>query len=128
MDRFENCWNKKIKVIIDSTDQKIQWPIFSKSALALDGDKIIIEGYFFSLRTMNTETSIWEDVHILAIAKETTIKVCGVPQFRQDEFIRIKDNVNLTQASKVKILGILHLNQKGTNESLLSLTNTAIID
>ena len=103
--------------IKDSTN----WPIFNDSLYLLDGKTIKIEGYYYCMQSTNLETLTTEKVCILAVSKEPTIQICGVPQYRQNEFIHIKDNPVFFQGKKVKLKGTLHLNRNGANESLISM-------
>lgn len=126
-DAFEIIDHKTIEIEYIGIKDSIDWPIFNDSTYALENTSVIIEGYFYCMETTNLETLQTENACILAIAKEPTIKICGVPQYRQNEFIRISGNPSFRQGKKVKVKGILHINEDGSDENLISMENASIV-
>lgn len=124
---FQITGSKKVETVFLGSKSKIDWPVFDQKALALDEKEIIIEGFYQCLESTNLETLSSEKICLLTISKKYTIEVCGIPQFRQNEFIRIKQELSVPQGKKIRVKGILHINQDGKSESLISLENVVVI-
>ncbi|MGB0431561.1 MAG: hypothetical protein ACPGLV_13890 [Bacteroidia bacterium] len=117
---------KKIEIEQFGMKESIDWPIFNESIYSFENKSVTIEGYYYCIESTNLDTtSSIDPICILTISKEPTIQICGVPQFRQNEFISIKGNQPLIQGEKIKLRGILHLNSDGSDENLISMENVS---
>lgn len=123
---FQITGSKKVETVFWGSKSKIDWPVFDQKALALDGKEIIIKGFYQCMQSTNLENLSSEKICLLTISKEATIEICGVPQFRQNEFIRIKQELLVSQRKEIRLKGILHINQDGKSESLISLENAVV--
>lgn len=124
---FQITGSKKVDDVFFGKKSKIDWPVFDQKALALDGKEIIIEGFFRCIQSTNLENFSSEEICLLTISKEYTIEICGVPQFRQNEFMRLTRELAASQGKKIRVKGILHINQDGKSESLISLENPTVL-
>ena len=125
-DDFEIIGYKKVATEYLEIKDSADWPILNDFIYSLNNKKIIIEGYYYCMESINLETLTTEEVCILAIAKEPTTQICGIPQFRQNEFIRVIGNPLYIQGEKIKITGKLHINKNGSSDNLISLDDATI--
>jgi len=111
----------------------IDWPVFSKEVLTLNGTQIVLEGYYFSFQAldlgnfelMENGTPSYKTIQMIACCPKFTTTICGQAQFLQHEFCVIPDlgDSKPKQAEKIKVQGILRLNLKGEDENLIRLEN-----
>ena len=106
----------------------IKWPVLNDEIRQFNDQEVIIEGYLLCLESMNLETLKPEMVCLITNQREPTIEVCGVPQFRQNEFIKIEDTLIMHEYRQIKLKGILRINEDGANNSLLRICNVKVIE
>lgn len=125
---FEIVAYKKVKVEILGSKSKVKWSLFNDSIYTYENKTVRIEGYYQCLESVNPETLEEQEICIITIDPQPTIVICGVEQYRQNEFIRVARISELSNGQKVKLEGILHLNRDGSSEPLISMENALKVD
>lgn len=124
---FKIKGTKKVETKYLGLKDSIEWPIFDDAILLFDKKMITIEGYYFTMESMDLESLKMKHVCLLTIAKKPTIKICGVAQFRQNEFLKLSAKINAVPGKKITIKGILRINKDGSKENLLSLDDPEVM-
>lgn len=129
---------KKVKMTFLGTKSEVGWPVFSDAVLKKNGKTVEVEGYFVSVTSMDIEkvaesggnTDNWVGISMIACCKEPTIVVCGVPQYRQYEFIVFDPPAGWTAPSagkEVRMKGTLNLNTDGADRNLIRLEDAQLV-
>lgn len=125
--------NVQVNDVLLERKINVDWPVFSKEVLKLNGTQIELEGYYFSIQALDlgnfelieNGTPSYKTIQMIACCPKFTTTICGQAQFLQYEFCVIPDlgDSKPKQAEKIKVQGILHLNLKGEDENLIRLEN-----
>mgnify|MGYP000241523411 CR=1 FL=1 len=125
---FDQVGSKKVEIDFLGMKDSMDWPIFNTQIQELNGKQIILEGYVTCmLASENPMDTVMTEICLLAISKEPTIQICGVPQYRDTEFVRLSSNPEVAESAKIKIQGTLSLNQNGDDGSLINLLDPKVI-
>jgi hypothetical protein len=126
---FEQVGSKKVEIDFLGMKDSVSWPIFSSPIQDLNGKQVVLEGYVMCMQaSLDPMDTAMTEVCILTISKEPTIKICGVPQFRDFEFVRLLSKPDTKHARKVKIQGELSLNQNGGDGSLINIIDPKVLN